>query len=68
MKRMIDTSDEWRSACLYVYSPVFNQLVDKLQTISVKPGYSARALEREIAKDLSCKPSQIYLVAQLDAE
>jgi hypothetical protein len=68
MKRMIDTSDEWRSASLYYYSPVFNQLVDKLQAFTIKPGQSARVLEREIAKDLSCKPDHIYLIAQLDAE
>jgi len=68
IKRMVDTSQDWRSASLYFYSPVFDQLVDKLQSVTVKPGQSARALEREIAKDLSCKPDQIFLVADLDAE
>jgi hypothetical protein len=64
MKRMRDKSEDWRVGQLFLYSPVFEQMVDKLQAITVKPGQSARSLERQIAKDLSYQAENVYLVSQ----
>jgi hypothetical protein len=43
-----DVSTEWRVGKIWFYSPVFEQWVDRLQSITIKPNESVRKIEKSL--------------------